>query len=371
MISYEELSLVFDMDNPLTLEYFEICDKHTDEDFCFDRHHILPESMFKTYSKCKWNLVKLAYKDHYRVHEILPFICLQQEHKNKMINAWNRIYHSKSENNISPERYAVLKKLHKEANSGVNHPQYGKKFSPERLKKHAEIRRGKKLTPMSEETRAKRNTIRKGVKHSEESKQRRSEASKGEKNPFFGKKHTSESRAQMSINLSGENHPQFGKPIAEHIKTAISEANSLPYSEFVNKLSMKDMCLVGAYTNLNTLTTFQCDQQHPSVERKPIIILKAKEPCPYCRITKVHGKLVWEFKREHPELLSIALDRLSELQKTITNCRLLSDNIETFTSLSERLGVKFETLQYHEVAALKKLDKILTELASQQVTNND
>jgi hypothetical protein len=37
----------------------------------FEKHHILPNSLFKGYEKTEWNLVKLLYEDHIKAHEIL------------------------------------------------------------------------------------------------------------------------------------------------------------------------------------------------------------------------------------------------------------------------------------------------------------
>lgn len=50
-------------------------------------HHILPESIWPDFAKCDWNLVKIPFENHYKVHEILPFI-VPPEHKKPMAYAW-------------------------------------------------------------------------------------------------------------------------------------------------------------------------------------------------------------------------------------------------------------------------------------------
>lgn len=57
-----------------------------------------------------------------------------------------------------------------------------------------------------------------GFTHSEGSKKKISEANSGENHPFYGKHHSEESKKQMSKANSGENHPMYGKKRPEHSK---------------------------------------------------------------------------------------------------------------------------------------------------------
>lgn len=109
-VYYKDLIKTFDIQNPLTSEYFNICSRNTEESKYFDRHHILPKSIFPKYAKSEWNLVKLSYKDHYRVHEILPFICTNKQHSLKMANAWAFF----KKDNVDINLYDELKRKHKE-----------------------------------------------------------------------------------------------------------------------------------------------------------------------------------------------------------------------------------------------------------------
>lgn len=112
MIEFEMWKDVFDLDNPLTLEYFELCSKATEEPKYFERHHILPKSIWPEYDKCKWNKVKLSYQDHYRAHELLPLICLNRYDASKMARAWQLISVKHGEF-VDMTKYDLLRTLHK------------------------------------------------------------------------------------------------------------------------------------------------------------------------------------------------------------------------------------------------------------------
>lgn len=192
MISYEELSLVFDMNNPLTLEYFEICNNDTNEPKYFEKHHILPKSMFKEFVKCGWNLVNLSYRNHYRAHEILPFICIQKPHIAKMSYAWAITCYTKDTSKfIDVALYEQLKILQK--------------------------------TPKSKETRSKM-----------------SASCTGELNHNYNKKLSDETRAKMSDSRRGEKHNMYGIPKSEETKSKISKALLLNNPKKGVKLSKEE-----------------------------------------------------------------------------------------------------------------------------------
>ena len=133
-----------------------------------ERHHILPESLFPEYASEDWNLVNLSYENHYRVHELLPFM-LNGQHKYKMLCAWNQMCGRTRGEFISVDRYATLKKEFSENNPSKRdevkqikadkwelywsdpknrqkradtNPNKGKKF-PERGKKISAAKKGK------------------------------------------------------------------------------------------------------------------------------------------------------------------------------------------------------------------------------------
>jgi hypothetical protein len=119
------------------------------------------------------------------------------------------------------------------ANSGKNHPFFGKERSEETKKKISKANSGKKRT---EETKKKMSEAQSGKKLSEETKLKLSKASLGRKHtkeaiakfsgknhPMYGKKHTKESKEKMSKANSGENNPRFGKNHSEETKKKISD----------------------------------------------------------------------------------------------------------------------------------------------------
>jgi hypothetical protein len=240
MISYEELSLVFDMDNPLTLEYFEICDKHTDEPKYFEKHHILPKSMFKEYRLSKFNIVRLTYQDHYIIHEILPFICLQKRHQQQMIYAWNRLLNSKSGLVTSKEIYAELRMLHSLAASQRH---TGKKLSKETIAKFLKSR---------------------GVfRHTDESKKLMASQRTGELNVMFGKTHTPEARdIQSKASI---------KPVNAFLKYISENTEYVILSEYKKRTDAMD---------------FKCLKHDHTFRETPSKIMYKGRGCKYCRDEK-------------------------------------------------------------------------------------
>lgn len=75
-----------------------------------ESHHILPVSIYPQYSKSSWNIVNLKMSDHYRVHELLPYI-VQPEHKKKMAYAWKMMCGRTKGEFIDANRYEELKTI--------------------------------------------------------------------------------------------------------------------------------------------------------------------------------------------------------------------------------------------------------------------
>ena len=87
--------------------------------------------------------------------------------------------------------------------------------------------RRKMRKPRSEEHKKAIALAKTGTHHSEETKLKLSEANTGENHPMFGKKHTEEAKRKMKENHadnSGENHPNYGKTMSEEQRLKISEA---------------------------------------------------------------------------------------------------------------------------------------------------
>jgi hypothetical protein len=94
------------------------------------------------------------------------------------------------------------------ANSGENHPFFGKHHTEKTKRKISDTEKGKHC--------------------SEESKKKMSDAKKGEKNPNYGKHPSEETRKKMSDankgKMGGENHPMYGKHHTEETKKKMSDA---------------------------------------------------------------------------------------------------------------------------------------------------
>lgn len=132
----------FDKTNPLFDEYIYICSTNTAEETHFHKHHILPRSMFPEHEKTLLNIVNLTYIDHYRVHEILPNICLYAEDVVKMTTALWMLAHKKDTKEfITADQYSELQTNFKNIQSArrkqyfVDNPDAGKEQS-ERYKQY-------------------------------------------------------------------------------------------------------------------------------------------------------------------------------------------------------------------------------------------
>lgn len=247
MISYEELSQVFDMDNPLTLEYFELCNVSSE---IGEVHHILPRSLFNELINVKKNKVRLSYQHHLKAHKILPSICLLDENKTKMIRALWLMTHTRSGEAISPEEYEVLKAEFSRNMHGENSPNYGR-VVPDSMKEHlSKMNIGKKHSDEvrsnmraaqqnrpepTEETRKKIADSKRGIKRSPETIEKM-------RNSSLGKRHTDDTKALISQAGKGRKHKQSsiekmrqskkGVNFSESHRQALSESHKgYKYSE--------------------------------------------------------------------------------------------------------------------------------------------
>lgn len=73
-----------------------------------EKHHILPVSIFPEYSKEPWNIVNLSYAEHYRCHELLPFM-VDGRARISMQYAWNHMASRLRGVKVDAAAYAQLK----------------------------------------------------------------------------------------------------------------------------------------------------------------------------------------------------------------------------------------------------------------------
>lgn len=113
-------------DNELTANYFEICSVvHEGKG---ERHHILPRSMWPEYEFCDWNVVNLSVENHYKSHEILPQVCLDDFDRQNMLFAWNML-NGKVKGIYGSESVEVLRQMRIESLRGEGNPMFGTKGS--------------------------------------------------------------------------------------------------------------------------------------------------------------------------------------------------------------------------------------------------
>lgn len=161
-----------------------------------ETHHIIPRSC----GGCneEWNLVRLTPEEHYRCHELLPFIYTKGKAHRAMVHAWWLLSHTTEGVEIPEEDYGILERMHSTALSmertGEGNPMYGKP-SPMKGKHHSEEARAR----MSKTRRGKPSPKKGKPGHpcSEEARRKISEANKGHPGYFTGH-HSEESKRKMS-----------------------------------------------------------------------------------------------------------------------------------------------------------------------------
>jgi hypothetical protein len=240
MITYEMIKDVFDLDNPLTLEYFELCSTPYEGNEYSEKHHILPKSMFPDFVKCKWNLVRLTAKQHYMAHYYLKDIVLSDENKSKMLQAWVVVCKfTRFQDSIENHAYQYAKAKEEQALrlSGKGNPMYGKKRPQYVIDALTEGARNRVWT--------------------EEDKMKMSSRVSGKGNPMYGKTHTPEVREILR-------KAQTGRPVTDEYRERMSSVtkgeNNGMYGKTHKEETIKKMMDVkasyehkGSMYSLNTL----------------------------------------------------------------------------------------------------------------------
>jgi len=118
----------------------------------FEKHHILPKSLFPEKAKDKSNLVKLEYKAHFVAHHLLYLHYKNTGDKNaifKMGCAWAYMCRNTNGLHVSINDYEKAKKADKEERKnkfkGNGNPFYGKHLSDEHKKKISKKLKGRKI----------------------------------------------------------------------------------------------------------------------------------------------------------------------------------------------------------------------------------
>lgn len=99
-----------DLDSELLDEYLDFClFSNTENDKKIERHHILPKSLFKEYSKNTDNITKLSPQNHYLAHEFLVRIFKNSIEMMHAFNLMCNTKHNKKTVFISKEDYEKIK----------------------------------------------------------------------------------------------------------------------------------------------------------------------------------------------------------------------------------------------------------------------
>lgn len=161
----------------------------------YERHHILPKSLFSLWGNDERNLVLLTAREHFFCHQLLYKIypCKEMNYALFYMSICK-----KDGMKLSSRQYEKVKLEYSNYKSedmkGENNSFYGKHHSEETRKHWSEIRKGTicgKDNPMF------------GKTHSDEAKQKLREANLGTNNPFYGKHHTEEAKRILSEKHKG------------------------------------------------------------------------------------------------------------------------------------------------------------------------
>lgn len=185
-----------------------------------EKHHILPVSIWPEYETCEWNLVNLSYKNHYRVHCLLPDM-LEGEARASMLYAWNMMS-GRHADCVDPaesyERFRIeLNEIIREANTGRKWTDEQVETKRKAMMGEANHQYGKtgeqsvwcgKVGPN------------KGRDWSEETRKIWCNQRKGSGNSMYGRKHTEETKRKQSEQKLGDKHWQYGKTTTDAQKAA-------------------------------------------------------------------------------------------------------------------------------------------------------
>jgi len=172
----------------------------------FAIHHIIPRSLKG--SDDKSNLVILTNREHYVCHLLLVKMT-SGINRSKMVFAFFR-FRPKEHDIKSSKGFERFTKTFSDYFRGKNNPFYGRKHTPESLKKitgknHGMF--GKKLVDVWTE----KYGLEEATKRQQKRCEKLSNSLKGENNPCFGKARTQEQKDYHRKLMTGSGNPNFGK----------------------------------------------------------------------------------------------------------------------------------------------------------------
>lgn len=182
----------------------------------YEKHHILPRSLYKDFIKEPANIVLLTAREHYLAHK---YLAAMFPNTNLVFAFW-RLSTDKKGRHITIDEYEEARLLVAKKTKEIN---TGKKQTPEAIEKARLARLGGKHTA---ETKAKISKAHKGRKLSEATRKKISKAKVGKPAHEW----TEASRQQLSEQRKGQGNPMFGKNVKDYMS---EEA----YEQYKQKLS--------------------------------------------------------------------------------------------------------------------------------------
>lgn len=201
---------------------FIVANKNTND---FEKHHILPKSIYPSYKDDKSNIIKVSIRKHYILHLLLWKIFKPGSiERSKMALAVKRFRKGNSEIYISSKIYESMKRDYrhsKETIEKIRKSNIGKKRSKETIEKLRESHLGNNLP---EETKEKLRKINSGKKLSDDHKNKISKSNSGRSVSIKTRMKQSEIRKGKYI---GVNSPCYGYIHEQSTRDKMSKAQSL------------------------------------------------------------------------------------------------------------------------------------------------
>lgn len=165
-------------------------------------HHIIPRACGG--GDAEWNLVRLTPEEHYRCHELLPFIYTEGKEHGKMVYAWNMMGRIRGVK-VDDEIYGQLRREYAEMRCETPGTFTGRKHSEESKRLMSKAHTGKPSTLKGRPGRA----------HTEEEKRHISEIQTGKRHSEEWNRHISNGHKKVKHHLQSE---QTRAKIAESVR---------------------------------------------------------------------------------------------------------------------------------------------------------